>query len=532
MSFTIKKKKGAQTYLYEVTAYRNSDGEPRNRRVIIGKVDAVTSKTTYKPEYIKRMAEAGTPLETSISSETLFFSTDDIKKSDIREYGAYYFIKKIAEMTGMMEILKAAVPTLWQELLTMAAYLICTEEPFVYCNHWIEATETLPVGNLSSQRISEILSGLTDGERERFFTEWVRFRSEQEYLALDITSVSSWSELIEDVGWGHNRDHDPLPQINICMLMGEDSRLPIYQVIYEGSLNDVATLKTTLDRLLNLDNSNRPILTVMDKGFYSQRNVDMMLAEPRMRFIIPISFTAKSAKSQVNSEKKDIDTVRNTIACPGGSVRGVTKTRVWDGGVTVYTHIIYNALKAYKRKDELYAYVSKLIEIAAVNPDNKNYSSDIEKYLIVRSSSTAESGRTINIRDDVIEDELGTTGWLILISNQVRDCKEALAIYRDKDVVEKGFLRLKKSIDLGRLRVHSQTNMRNKVFVGFLSLILLSHMNKVMVEKDLYRRMTMKEMLIVLKKLRVQYINGARILFPLNKTQKVVLEAFSIQEPV
>jgi len=35
--------------------------------------------------------------------------------------------------------------------------------------------------------------------------------------------------------------------------------------------------------------------------------------------------------------------------------------------------------------------------------------------------------------------------------------------------VEMGFLRLKNSLELGRLRVHREDIMRNKLFVGFIS---------------------------------------------------------------
>lgn len=48
-----------------------------------------------------------------------------------------------------------------------------------------------------------------------------------------------------ECGVGDNRDKEQLPQINICMHMGETSRLPIYQVLYSGSLKDVSTLETT-----------------------------------------------------------------------------------------------------------------------------------------------------------------------------------------------------------------------------------------------------------------------------------------------
>jgi len=44
---------------------------------------------------------------------------------------------------------------------------------------------------------------------------------------LDSTSISCWSELIDDVEWGYNRDGDTLAYINLCMPMGQQSRLPV-----------------------------------------------------------------------------------------------------------------------------------------------------------------------------------------------------------------------------------------------------------------------------------------------------------------
>jgi transposase len=50
---------------------------------------------------------------------------------------------------------------------------------------------------------------------------------------------------------------------------------------------------------------------------------------------------------------------------------------------------------------------------------------------------------------------------------------EALKIYRAKDAVEKGFFRLKNDLDFHRLRIHSDTAMHGKVFIGFIALILI-----------------------------------------------------------
>lgn len=530
MSSIIKQKVGDKIYLYESISFRNEYGKPRNKRVPIGKIDDTTGNPVYKPEYLARMADAGTPID--IPATNLRFSVDDIQKSSIKDYGAFYLFKNIAEKIGLISSLENTIPKYWQEIFMLACYLVSSGDPFLYCDDWIRSTTSFPVGNMSSQRISELLTVVTSDMREGFYQAWCRCRSEQEYLALDITSTSSYSKLIEDVEWGYNRDNEQLAQINICMLMGEKSKLPIYQTIYSGSLKDVSTLKTTISKM-NSVSEGKPMLLVMDKGFYSTSNINAMLDDPsHIRFIIAVPFTAGFAKKQVESERKDIDCLQNTIVNGGDSIRGITKLRSWNKDHKLYTHIYFNAMKAIKLREELYAHVTVLKEQAETTPAVAILKDEYNKYLQIRNSEKSLSGYTISIRDDVVARELETAGWMVIISNDVSDVKEAISIYREKDVVEKGFHRLKNSLDLGRLRVHSVESMQNKVFVGFIALILLSYMHKVMLDKDLYRHMTMKKLIIILAKLRIQEINGQRILFPLTKEQKMIFKAFDQTEPV
>jgi transposase len=530
MSSIIKQKVGDKIYLYESVSYRNENGKPRNKRVPIGKIDVSTGNPIYKPEFLARMAEAGTPVE--IADTNLQFSVEDIRNSSVKDYGAFYLFKNLSKQVGLLSSLEHAIPRYWQEIFMLACYLVSSGDPFLYCEDWIHSTSSFPVGNMSSQRISELLTAITPGMRESFYQAWCRCRSEQEYLALDITSVSSYSELIEDVEWGYNRDKEQLAQINICMLMGEKSRLPIYQTIYSGSLKDVSTLKTSLAKM-DAISEGKSTLVVMDKGFFSTGNINAMLDDPTpIRFIIAVPFSAGFAKKQVESEHKDIDQLHNTIVNGGDSIRGVTKLRSWNKNHKLYTHVYYNAMKAMKLREELYAHVTVLKELAEANPAGVIRKEDYNKYLLIRNSDKSTSGYTISIKADVVARELETAGWVVIISNDITAAKEAISIYREKDVVEKGFLRLKNSLDLGRLRVHRSDSMQNKVFVGFIALIILSCIHKVMSDKDLYQQMTMKKLIMTLAKLRLQEINGHSILFPLTKEQKEIFKAFNLAEPV
>jgi len=531
MSSIIKQKVGNTVYLYESVSYRNEEGKPRNNRKPIGKIDSATGLAVYKPEYLERMAQEGHPIEIIPAAS---FTVEDICRSCIRDYGAFYLFQKLAERIGLLSVLKEALPDCFEEVFNLASYLISTGDPFAYCEDWLASTEAFSVGPMTSQRISELLTGITTEERDRFYHLWCSLRSEIEYLALDITSTSSYSELVDSVEWGYNRDKEPLPQINICLLMGYKSRYPIYQSVYSGSLKDVTTLQTTMNTFQALAGEKR-IIAVMDKGFFSTRNVNAMLSrQKKIDFLIAIPFNSKFAKDLVKSESHSIDTLNNTIVFGGKeSLRAVTKLCSWTDDHNLYAHVYYNARKAQGIREDLYTHVTILKELAQQRPEKYAKNLDYTKYLTFTGCSEKESGGyTVSIREEAVEAELETAGWLIVISNYVTDAKEAIKIYREKDIVEKGFQRLKNSLDLGRIRVHSEISMQNKVFIGFISLILLSGIHNVMMEKKLYEKMTMKKLILTLSKLKLQIVNSVRVLFPLTKDQRYIYEAFGIQEPM
>ena len=152
MSCIVKQKIGDKVYLYESISYRNSKGQPRNKRTIIGKIDTNTGQPRYKPEYLDRLASTGRHSE--IRQENPLFTKDDIRNSKIRDIGAVYLFQKLAEEIGLLDTLSQTLPGCWKEVFNLVSYLICTGEPFAYFEDWLENTEAYPVGEMTSQRIS------------------------------------------------------------------------------------------------------------------------------------------------------------------------------------------------------------------------------------------------------------------------------------------------------------------------------------------------------------------------------------------
>jgi transposase len=530
MPYIVRQKVGNHIYLYEAVSYRNEEGNPRSKRTPIGKLNAA-GQPVYKPDYIRRMAEAGTPLSLPKNNS---YSASDITASQIKEFGSFYLFREIAARIGLLQTLEKVFPDKWPDIFDLACFLVSNGEPFMYCQDWLSKTDAFPAG-LSSVDITRLLCSLGHREQERFFSEWGKYRSEKEYLALDITSVSSYSEMIDAVEWGYNRDGEKLPQVNLCMLLGEQSRLPVFQSLYNGSIKDVNTLKSMLSLAFHIQGHR--LTLVMDKGFFSKNNVKNLLSGPlKSKFLLSLPWTVSFAREQVEREREGIDSPDHAIVFGKEVIRGVSRRLDWplmkgDDPVPVYVHIYYNLTKADERKNSLYGHVAALRELAEKDSDDKRWADEFKKYLTVKKPRP--SGRVnVSIRHEVLDKELRHTGWMVLMSNHVKDAKEALRIYRAKDVIEKGFLKLKNNLDLNRLRVHGDTTMRAKVFIDFISLIILSHIHNVMLEKELYKTMTKLELIRCMEKLRVQYIKGDRILFPVSKIQKTILDAFGVKYPL
>jgi transposase len=528
MASIVRQKVGNHIYLYESISFRNQEGKPRNQRVAIGKIDRKTGLPVYKQDYIDRMRAKGVLVKSADCSPV--FNVEDIRRSTILQTGMVHLLEGISENIGLSSILRQIFPLLHERIFAVAAFLLSCGEPVAYCADWMERSDFKNKELLSSQRISELLREISEEDQQRFFKAWSIYRRDRECFALDITSVSSWSQLIDDVEWGYNRDGDNLAQINLCMLLGYQSRLPIRMTVYNGSIKDVSTLETTIAQIDSCDRDE--IMLVMDKGFSSIKNINMLLNKKGVRFLLALPLTLGFAKKMIQSEHKDIDNIQNTIVCGADTLRGVSLERSWSREHNLFVHVFYNDIKATAVKNQLYGYVRRLIEEARINPDNEKLKKEFAHYLIIRKSANHKSGYTINIRENVIDQELRHTGWLVTVSNRIQDASEALRVYRDKDVVEKGFMRLKHNLGLGRLRVHSQQAMESKVFVGFIALILNSHIHRIMLENDLYRKMTMTDLIKTMEKLRTQVVDGRRILFPLTKRQKEIYHAFELQPPV
>jgi len=488
----VKNKSNGVTYIYESNGYWDKEKQQaRSIRKCIGKLDDETGEIIYSKKYLKEKE-----LEKLKSDKTT-----EIIESKRSFFGTTYLLNKIGEELGISKDLEKCFPEIHEQIKSIAYYLVLEDNnPMSRFSKWAR-THSHPFGqDIPSQRSSELLERITENGKVEFFKLQSQRRLEDEYLAYDTTSVSSYSKTLKQVKYGNNKDHDPLAQINLALLFGEKSRLPVYYRKLPGNITDVKTIDNLLADIDFID--LKKVKLVMDRGFYSKSNIDS-LYKSRYKFLI-------ASKASLNFVKNKLDEVRDKMAIrplynSNQKVYSITFRTKWNYSETkkngdvlkkdkrIYMHIYYNEQRATDDKITFNKYLDILEKELLTNKRNPKHEKAYEKYYKVKT--TPKRGIKITPIQEAIDAKLKNSGYFILLSNDIKDSTEALEIYRGKDVVEKAFNNLKERLNMRRTSVSSDVNLEGKLFIQFIALIYLSYIKKKMSDNDLFKKYTMQNLL-------------------------------------
>lgn len=513
MSYKINQKIGNHVYIYEVESYWDPEKkQPRQKRKYIGKKDPVTGDVlTPRKGFTPRMA---------------------------RDYGAIYLLSHLAQRIGLPEVLEDTFPEASEELLFLSLYQVLEAKPLYLFKPWAEMTYMEEPLVLSSQKITRLLEevGTREDLRDQFFHSWIKRQGDIQAIIFDITSLSSYSRLIEYLEWGYNRDRDKLPQVNLGLILGQPSQLPIAYRIYPGSISDVTTLRNIL---IFLDDVGvRDFSFILDRGFYSATNIKDM-TEEEIRFVLPLSFSTKIAAQLVSKHHRDLQSPLHGFYYKKRPMFHL-KQEIVISDVPLFAHLFHDE----KRKaDEVEHLMRQIVEVEARVEGKEFWKKDeVEEYMEQTFKGVSRlfkiTGEApffeLKRKPKSISRLMNRMGKTVLLTNDPDLGREdILNLYRRKDALEKMFDVIKNELESGRLRVSSKEVMEGRIFLTFLSLILHSEVSRVMKEKDLYRTYTLPEVFFELKKLRVVTLNnGKNYLTEVSKRQRNLFEKFEVPVPV
>lgn len=503
MSFIVEQKINGTTYVYRSEGYWDKQKkQARHRRICIGKKDPATGDIIP--------SKSVTPAQSC------------------KDYGPFYLLNWIAQKIGLTDVVKKIFPDVWCEILTLAFYEIAERSPLYLCGPWTLSTETIDGVTLSSLRISELLHdiGMRDSDRMSVFRSWAAVRSEQECIAYDITSISSYSQVNEFLEFGCNRDEEDIPQIHLAMLFGETSMMPIFYSILQGSIRDMSAISNMLNYAEKLDVKN--VRFVMDAGLYSDENLSEM-SENKLKYTMGIPLTTAFAKEMVDTYREQLQSPSLTFAINGELIQGIAVVKM-IGGEKSRVFIYFNERVYLGQKQALIKRILKLeysfTDMQSVPPKSTDA---CMKYLNIRRS---KDGLSITRKNDEIEKMIRYKGYMVMMSNDVRSAEECLSLYRSKNAFETSFDNMNNEEDIKQLLIHSDASMQGRIFIAFIGLILHSWIDKQMKEKKMYKRFTQEEVMSELKRLKIiELKKGTKILTELSKDQTHLFTEFGVPVP-
>jgi transposase len=439
-------------------------------------------------------------------------------------------LDKLSEKLGVGKLLASCFPDHHKQIQTMAYYLAIQGGALSHCEAWSKGYMPDLTGSLASQRITDTLISISMNAKQKFFTKWMQKTLADDYICYDITSISSYTESNAYIRYGHNRDLEKLPQLNLAMIFSQKGRLPVYFHQLPGSMTDVTTLYNLLKTFKAM--GIKLLRYVMDKGFYSKKNIDS-LVEHGQKFTISVPLHNKWVQEA-------IDDIYETIQKPEHY------RRIDDE--TLYVHSTLYPWGQKRRRSYLHLYYNAYTRAVAIdrfNAELVNYKEELESGKLIKEhaeaydtfftvKTTPKRGTKVSFNDQAVNQYIKRyTGFQVLLTNAIRDPIEALQVYRDKDVVEKCFDDLKNQLDMKRLRMHSVETMNGRLFVQFIALIYMSALRQELRASGLIKQYTVRELLQEMQTLtQVRYSGryGSIVTEP-TKAQRDILQALKINLP-
>jgi transposase len=525
----IKKINGIEYWYEDIPYYDKEKKQIRHKSKYVGR--NINGKPVRVRDALNSSDEI---LADKTSSDEISSSTS--KPINAYNYGEFLPLQKITDELKIEEYLG----DLFNEkdrnmILALALNRVIRPTAMYNIKSWYEnSTLSLqwPELPLKSQNISNLLAKVGDSDiPPMFMRKMFRNLGTKRILMYDLTSFSSYSQLINLLEYGYNRDDCDLPQINLSMIVDKEKGIPVMYDIYPGSIVDVTTLKNTIKKIEAHGMENYTL--VMDRGFFSKGNIEELVRE-KIPFIMPATMALKSVKELMSSAQKDVESPEY--------LHKFNKKPIFVKPVTLEQKEFningYCFFDPKRELDEKNAFYSRLYDVKekleeTAIPGWRN----AEEVFKERSREMAsfyswkkiDDHFRIEIKKNTVTQRVNRMGKFFIFYYGERDWMECLAYYRERDIVEKGFKIMKNDIQSLPLNTNKDSTTKGFIFVCFIGLIIRMRLLSLMRETKIIEDHTVESLLLELEKIRkIELQNGEVIVTELTKKQKEIIEKMNL----
>jgi|GEM_PF-846754 len=463
--------------------------------------------------------------------------------------GCHLVFSHLLQGDPLLKALQESFPATWRELLSLACFCVADGD-FRSSRYALFASENdLPCQiPLTPCAITRLFQGISESDEMNFFSRYgeelysSKAVPSRRFWALDSTSISTYAGLA-DARHGHSKQGEDIPQINVMMITDQKSGRPLFYSRFNGSIPDVATVRSAFDALLHM--GQRSFVAVMDRGCYSSANMDAIITSG-YHFLLCVPIERTSEFSGILSEAaREFATGRAF----NDAIKENAFTKEFEHPFVI--HDKNGRKRTLKKKlwahaffdQEAGAHATKVIQerrIAARTEILRGRTLSPEMQAFARRFLKVEEkdgGVTVEYDSAAFQEASQRAGVFLLVSDVVADTAQAFWGCQDRRAVEDCFCNLKVRMDCDRLSTSSERSLPGKCFVEFLALSIRMRMAYVMRRaRERGARLphhSIASALADLKGIReIRFGDGYVGVKPVSKSQEDTLNLFGAKVPV
>ena len=490
---------------YIISYYNQWDSEKKQsrvaKRVHVGRLNSDTGEVTCGKSYLdahpdligKNLFYEDNKLVEHTEEEVEQIKAEVNKDLSFRcdsvSFGLTYGCWELAKSSGMQKALTQVFGNeLGNELLRLGIYELCSHgEAMQNYEDWLAMNYLPNAEPLSSQKISYLLSQVQQEQIDEYFVlrynriianhNVLKEKAKEQgielppmMMAIDSTSISTYSETIDNAAFGHAKQDDFLKQINLTLCVDYATGDTCYAYESEGSINDMSLFPDLLLRMQNCGIKLDEVLITTDRGYSSVLNVQKQL-NCDLKFLTGV-------KLSEDTTKKYIDKYRSSLSNPaflngelGVYARTTPIVEKWTStcnGITtdtnVYLHLYRDGELGERQNRAFMADVQRLLKLKVANKTCdpilwRKYS---------KSLTLDDKSKKWSINASIVEKACKYNGYFAIRTNTVEDPFDSMVIYRERNIVETCFRQFKVLDDGERLRA-TASSYKGKLFIHLLA---------------------------------------------------------------
>lgn len=406
-------------------------------------------------------------------------------KDDTLNVGLTWAAETIAEESKVLEsLVEVFGKEMGRDLLHLAIYKLDTGSSMAAFEDWCSGVYLKNSKLLTDQRISEILAKVGVQDFEKFFLKRHKAKLQEDRklsYALDNTSISTYSETIEDAEFGYAKRDPHLKQINYTFVCDQEDGEIIFAHTYQGSISDVVALQEIIYRMRRAEFELENVTLVSDRGYSSLMNIQKMI-DLEMKFVQGVRLTEDAIKAKFDTYHDTLRDVNFYDSETGVFARTTKEPWLQNISNGTLNRTVYVHLYRFPGVDEaeMASLVKKADQILKLKANSKEVPPELwQSYKrFVKQIKNANGEATLVRDNEAIKNAVKYAGTFVIRTNTIEDPFEALRVYRLRGTVEQDFNQFKNWVDGDRLRC-TQSSYIGKLFVCTLATSLrLMMMNR------------------------------------------------------